>query len=168
MYRHKMDDIKRIRYQNYRSLFDEFKQQTWRRYPDQPEKGMLKLFSEKVGLSPRFLSHINNDRKAIGHGTARRIERGMKVPHGWLDQDHERNRAASIDEQQFLEGALSVYRASPVQAQAEMIRWLTEKISNTKSINEPDERRATTPNERSRTRRVTRSATKKRASRSAT
>ena len=73
-----------IRYQNFMALFAQFKAAR----PDQPAHGMLKKFAEAAGMSDRIASHYKGRRKQIGSATARRIERCLGKPNGWLDMPH--------------------------------------------------------------------------------
>lgn len=51
-------------------------------------RGQHDRFSMKLQISARYLSHINNQRKFIGHCTARKIETALGLPMGWMDNDH--------------------------------------------------------------------------------
>jgi hypothetical protein len=79
-------DITDIRLGNYKELRKRF-----RKMEDEqgiPERGELNRFGEFTGVNSRYLSHINNERKSIGHATARQLEEAFKLPHGWMDVDH--------------------------------------------------------------------------------
>ncbi|MFM0518035.1 hypothetical protein PQR08_11445 [Caballeronia jiangsuensis] len=82
-------DVTEIRYQNFLRLFEQVKDETRRQDPDAPEKGMLKLFGERVGVREAYMSHINTRYKGIGPGSARKIEQAFKLSHGWLDRQHD-------------------------------------------------------------------------------
>jgi len=77
-------DIKSIRLENLNWLMRKLREE----HPHGTEHGMLSRFSEKVGVSAAYLSHIRNGRKNVGHATARSIERGFRLPENWMDQDH--------------------------------------------------------------------------------
>lgn len=94
-----------------------------------PDHGMLKLFGHYLDLSDRYLSHVKNGRKPIGHATARQIEKATGKPEGWLDQRHDDLEPKSLAERVFIETALALYRAKPADAQTIMIGTLKNHLS---------------------------------------
>ncbi|MDQ9171994.1 hypothetical protein Q8A64_16385 [Oxalobacteraceae bacterium R-40] len=96
---------------------------------------MLKLFAERLGLSDRYLSHIKCNRKNIGNHVARTIEQRLKLPHGWMDREHDAFNMPSDDKEKlFVETALSLFRAQPHEARELMLDLLREKLH---VLNEP-------------------------------
>jgi transcriptional regulator with XRE-family HTH domain len=79
------DDIKKIRLENLNFLYDRMVEQ----FPNEPEHGMLRRFGQRVGVSPAYLSHLRNDRKNVGHATARKIEAAFRLEEGWMDSSHD-------------------------------------------------------------------------------
>ena len=77
--------------------------------PHLPERGMLKMFADRIGLSDRYLSHIKCKRKNIGNNVARTIEEALGLPNGWMDREHAKgsNLTEEIDDAEkiFLETA---------------------------------------------------------------
>lgn len=122
-------EMHQIRQENFQWLFQQFRQAIWRDFPDEPEKGMLKRFADRLGLSDRYLSHINNARKGIGSTTARRIEEALKLERGWMDSEHEPSDPKDRAEQEFVHSALQLFRNSPVEAQAALLRYFREKLT---------------------------------------
>ena len=119
-------DINGIRLRNYRVLLLEF-----RARPDQaalPEHGLLTRFAAAAGVSPRYLSHINNGRKNIGDTVARQLESGFALPHGWMDNDHDPELTDEGPEKEFLNAARQLYRESPLEAQAMLMRYMMERM----------------------------------------
>lgn len=53
-------------------------------------KGVTKTFADLVDTNPDYLSGIerNLQAKQIGAKLARKIERSLSLPRGWMDQDH--------------------------------------------------------------------------------
>jgi transcriptional regulator with XRE-family HTH domain len=100
------------RMNNFLQLFKEFRDAN----THLPNRGMLKLFAENVGLSPRFLSHVKCGRKQIGAAVARQIEKACNKPHGWLDMPHTDAQPNDADEQLLVEQLLAIYRGSPPKA----------------------------------------------------
>ena len=119
-------DIYTIRLANYKTLLLQFRSRKDEK--DQPEYGLLTRFADACGVNARYLSHINNGRKNIGEALARQLEVGMKVPHGWMDREHNAAAAPAGDgEQEFIEMATRLYRKSPVKAQAMLLRYMLER-----------------------------------------
>jgi len=121
-------DINGIRRRNYETLMERFKAR-----PEEqgmPVHGLLTRFAKHAGVSVRYLSHINNDRKNIGSSVARQLEAGFNLPIGWLDNDHEAEiESASDTEKEFAATALRLFRESPVDAQAMLMRYMMERIN---------------------------------------
>ena len=122
-----MDDVSVMRFRNYKALMLQFRQQEAAR--GEPERGLLNRFGAFVGISPRYLSHLNNGRKAVGAQTARQMEKAFGLPEGWMDHDHIGGSATSSRaEREFLELALQLYRQSPVEAQSLLLRYVADRI----------------------------------------
>jgi hypothetical protein len=137
-------DISEIRYRNFKHLFEQFKEVVRRDDPGAPEKGMLKLFGERVGVREAYMSHINTKYKGIGRTTARKIEQAFKLSDGWMDREHEKNERAEqaqpahvaeetpeptdADELAFLETAIQLYRNDPIRAQTALLKAMSSKF----------------------------------------
>lgn len=119
-------EIHEIRKQNYRALLRQFRART--EEVNLPEHGMLKRFAEHAGVSARYLSHINNDRKHIGVTLARRMEVGLGLSRGWLDIHHADAVQPSDGETEFLSVAQRLFRESPSDAQAMLMRYMLSRI----------------------------------------
>ncbi len=126
-------DVFEIRRRNYHYLFEQFKDSIWRVWPDQPNRGMLQKFAEKLGTTPKYLSHVNNDRRNIGGDFARQIEKALELPHGWMDVDHSASEPGNDSEKAFVEAALGLFRQNPAEAQSTLIRLFAEKVGAQKS-----------------------------------
>jgi transcriptional regulator with XRE-family HTH domain len=127
-------DSAQIRHKNFMVLYQQFKDAN-RHLPD---RGMLKLFSERVGLSDRYLSHIKCNRKNIGNNVARAIEEALGLAHGWMDREHTRVERAknygndSDDaEKMFMETARLLYRAEPEIMRRVVMDLLQKKLTAT-------------------------------------
>jgi hypothetical protein len=121
-----------------------FKEVVRRDDPGAPEKGMLKLFGERVGVREAYMSHINTKYKGIGRTTARKIEQAFKLSDGWMDREHEKNERAEqaqpahvaaeppeptdADELAFLETAIQLYRNDPIRAQTALLKAMSSKF----------------------------------------
>jgi hypothetical protein len=118
-------DSRQIRHKNFKKLFDDFVDC----HPHEPRRGMLKLFAERLGLSDRYLSHIKCNRKNIGNHVARTIEQSLKLPHGWMDREHDAlTLPTDAKEKLFIETALSLFRSQPHEARELMLELLREKL----------------------------------------
>lgn len=114
-----------IRHNNFIKLFNDFIDS----HPNAPRRGMLKAFAEHLRLSDRYLSHIKCGRKNIGNQVARAIEEQLKLPHGWMDREHDALKLPTDDrEKLFLETALSLFRAQPVEARDLMLDLLRQRL----------------------------------------
>lgn len=114
-----------IRHKNFQKLFAEFID----RHADQPRRGMLKLFAQRLNLSERYLSHIKCNRKNIGNNVARAIEEQLKLPHGWMDREHGTFTMPVDDKEKlFVETALALFRVQPDAAREMMIDLLRQRL----------------------------------------
>ncbi len=114
-----------IRHKNFQRLFTDFIDQ----HPDLPQRGMLKLFADRLNLSDRYLSHIKCNRKNIGNNVARAIEAQLKLPHGWMDREHDTLHMPTDEKEKlFIETALSLFRAQPNEAREIMIDLLRQRL----------------------------------------
>lgn len=118
-------NVSEIRRENMETLFMRFKEWVWARFPDEPERGMMTRFANTSGMSPRYLSHVRNGRKEIGHATARKMERGLRnlghefddVEDGWLDNDQARGVPVSAEIESLLQSVQTCYSISPLETQ---------------------------------------------------
>jgi len=122
-------DVYQIRFKNYQFLFERFKESVWREWPGEPDRGMLRRFGERLGISEAYMSHLNTGYKPIGARMGKKIEAALKLPPGWMDQDHENGAPRTPDEAEFVKAAVELYRQSPNDAQAALIQALTKKLS---------------------------------------
>ena len=140
-------DNAQIRHRNFMATFQRFKDAN----PALPERGMLKLFAQRIGFSDRYLSHIKCNRKNIGSNVARTIESALGLPHGWMDREHNRvsdrvsdrgsdvlpDGASPADahhdeaERMFLETAKTLYRADPEGTHRALMELLRKRLLGT-------------------------------------
>jgi len=102
-------DAHQNRMANFLALFKEFRDAN----ADLPNRGMLKMFAQRLDLSDRYLSHVKCGRKQIGAAVARQIELKTGKPHGWMDQQHGEGSPATPDEAMMVEQILALYRGAP-------------------------------------------------------
>jgi transcriptional regulator with XRE-family HTH domain len=120
--------VEQVRSRNFQLLFQQFKEEIWRDWPKEPERGMLKKFAECLGMNKTYLSQINNDSKIIGTETRDKIEKARGLEKGWMDQDHTTAPANEL-ERAFIESALTLFRKSPSNAQSELLRAFSQHIA---------------------------------------
>lgn len=121
-------DNAHIRHQNFMALYQKFRDAN----PHLPERGMLKMFAERIGLSDRYLSHIKCKRKNIGNNIARTIEQALGLHHGWMDREHATDNDLTNDsddaEKMFLETAKTLYRSDPEGARRAIMELLRKRL----------------------------------------
>lgn len=123
-----MRTVTEIRYENFKTLFELFKTQIWAKWPDEPERGMLRKMANAFGMSEKYLSHVKVGRKPIGHATARHFEAHFGLPVGWMDADHAGDAPRTKAEDDFVATALMLYRLAPAAAQKEMLALMRQRI----------------------------------------
>ena len=121
-------DSAQIRHKNFMNLYQQFRDAN----RHLPERGMLKLFAQRVGLSDRYLSHIKCNRKNIGNNVARALVESLGLAHGWMDREHARGEPIRDDgddaERMFLETARLLYRAEPEVMRRMVMDMLQKKL----------------------------------------
>ena len=137
----RMEDVNDVRLRNYKALMLRFREKESER--GEPERGLLNRFGKFVEISPRYLSHVNNGRKAIGAQTARQIETAFGLPLGWMDHDHMAGPApSSRSEREYLELALRLFRQSPIEAQSLLLKYVSERMLGNQTDGEASAGRA--------------------------
>lgn len=117
-------DSSQIRMANFLGLFKTFREAN----AHLPDKGMLKLFAEKLELSDRYLSHVKCGRKKIGSVVARQIEAHCGLEEGWMDHEHGDLEPVDALERNFIETALALYRSAPGEARKLMTDLLKTRL----------------------------------------
>ncbi len=121
-------DSAQIRHRNFMKLFNDFIGS----HAEQPRRGMLKLFAERLELSERYLSHIKCDRKNIGANVARAIEQRLNLTHGWMDREHDLYTMPINDrEKLFVATALTLFRAHPNDARDALMHVFQQRLLET-------------------------------------
>lgn len=118
-------DSAQIRHRNFMKLFNDFTHNN----SGEPKHGMLKLFALHLQLSERYISHIKCQRKNIGGNLARIIETRLRLPHGWMDREHDHSILA-LDEKEkiFIATALAYFRAQPLEARESLMRHFQQEF----------------------------------------
>lgn len=123
-------DSAQIRHRNFMKLFNDFMHDN----PEEPKHGMLKLFAQHLHLSERYISHIKCNRKNIGGNLARLIETRLRLPHGWMDREHDPLLPLDDQEKIFITTALTYLRAQPHEVRASLIRHLQLQFQNSGQV----------------------------------
>lgn len=120
-------NINEIRKKNYGVLLAKFEEKESR--DGLASRGSLNRFGEFVGISAAYLSHVNNDRKNLGSDSTRQMENAFKLPAGWMDVDHSQGTdPMGKAEIEFTRLALRLFRESPVEAQAVLLRYMADRM----------------------------------------
>jgi hypothetical protein len=115
-----------IRQRNYLELRKRHREEEGSSFP---ERGSMTRFATKVDLTPRYLSHIHNGRKQIGHAVARKMEAAFGLPNGWLDVDHA-SGSLTMDPaaREFSALAMRLYLNDPEGVKQALSRYMESKI----------------------------------------
>jgi hypothetical protein len=80
-----MKDVLGIRAANHAALLSDFRANL----PcDTSQRGSIKLWAQRIGVSRAYASHLSCRRKTIGHRIARQIEAHLGLEAGWMDREH--------------------------------------------------------------------------------
>lgn len=122
-------DSAQIRHRNFMKLFNDF----MNKHPDEPRRGMLKAFANRLQLSERYLSHIKCNRKNIGANLARTIEKRLRLTHGWMDREHDTSYTMPLDDKEklFIATALAFFRTHPVEARERLMHYFQQQFIDT-------------------------------------
>lgn len=124
------ETVEQIRWRNFQLLYQQFKEEVRRSWPDSPERGMLKKFAERLGMSPIYLSQINNQRKVIGTETADKIEKQLKLGAGWMDTDHSLESLADDDDARaFNEAVMALYAQAPEASKSALLKIFSALVA---------------------------------------
>jgi hypothetical protein len=119
-------ELNEIRLANTLRLFEAFCEQIAPGSPDL--RGLDKAFALNLGISPSYWAQIKSPKrlKGIGPNLARQFERKFTLSPGWLDKDNGDAPVmeppkyavdvATVEEKEFLEAALKLFRHNPVAA----------------------------------------------------
>ncbi|KVZ18614.1 hypothetical protein WT88_29470 [Burkholderia stagnalis] len=128
--------IKEIRRENFDRLFEKFKASIREQWPNEPERGMLKRFSEHLGMSKAFLSHIKTGVKPIGDRAAMKIEDALSLARGWMDVLHDDEPTAAQGltpmQQQLVALFIELLQSGTEDSAAELIAMVREKVASGK------------------------------------
>ncbi|WP_175795941.1 hypothetical protein [Burkholderia anthina] len=126
--------IKQIRRENFLFLFEQFKERVRQTLPSEPDRGMLKRFAEQLGISDKFVSHINTGRKPIGDKSAQKIEAAMGLPRGWMDEAHSEESVESLSplKQEVVAMVVELLKSGSEEGAAEVMKLVREKMSGAK------------------------------------
>ena len=136
-----------MRRDNLNKLFTAFKQREQERFPGVPHRGALRTFAAHLVLPERYVGNLVRGQQCIGSATARKIEVTLGLPVGSMDQPtppegqpslpllaSAPGNGPSVNEQQFLELSLQMYRSDPLEAQAALIRVLLDRSNSPAAV----------------------------------
>jgi transcriptional regulator with XRE-family HTH domain len=118
-----VEKVEEVRLRNFLFLFERFKDEIWREWPNEPERGMLTRFADRLGINKIYLSQVKNGRKVIGTVTRNNIESALELPEGWMDTDHtqealEGDDAAMVARDTFM----AMYQQAPEATKDALLR----------------------------------------------
>jgi hypothetical protein len=117
-------DATQNRLNNFAELFRQFREA----HLHLPDRGMLKLFAQKVEVSEKYLSHVKCGRRSLGSATARQIEARCGKPQGWMDAQHSEMEPQNSDERDVVEQILLLYRRSPETVKKLIVQAVKEVL----------------------------------------
>lgn len=79
--------------------------------------------ASRAGVSANYLSQLKGG-KHIGHVMARRLETGLGLEPGWLDQNHTRDEFAPLSEHQITQQALLL----PLKSRTRLAKKLVNSL----------------------------------------
>jgi len=112
--------IRKMRYNDLKMEFSQLPQEKGR-----PLRGQLERFGAFTSISPRYLSHIENDRKNIGEETARKLENAFNKPQFWLDTEPRSDQLSNAGETIIKELACQAWRKNPLGTHAALLTIIT-------------------------------------------
>lgn len=116
-------DIAEIRRVNLQKLFDKFRDKT-----PGPDRGKLKMFGAQINVSPRHVSHLLGGRRNIGEKLAREIEIAAGLDRWHLDKQESTIEPRTVDEREFVETALALFRDAPDDARKAMLDAIRKRL----------------------------------------
>lgn len=123
--------IEQIRTENYLFLFEQFKEEVRRSWPGEPDRGMLRRFAQKLGISPISASQHKHG-KVIGTKMANRIEEALGLQAGWMDTDHNKvvpSKEQDEDKAALLDLVNNLYEQSPEATRAALIKVMGAMVN---------------------------------------
>lgn len=101
-----------------------------------PAYGELNRFGEFVGISAKYLSHLNARRKQIGHHGARKLESAFDLPVGWLDVAHPIHRPPTQQVDQIFIGlVMQAYAKWPEEFRNAVAAFLSKMLVESIRLN---------------------------------
>jgi hypothetical protein len=126
-----IETVDQVRLRNLKFLLEQFKDEIRAQYPEHPERGMLKLFAERVGISVINFRQIMSGHKLAGPNIRDRIEDALNLPRGWLDSDHSQDQLAKDDDAKaFNDSVMALYNQAPEATRTAMLKIMSALVTN--------------------------------------
>jgi hypothetical protein len=126
-----IETVDQVRLRNLKFLLEQFKDEIRSQYPEHPERGMLKLFAERVGISVINFRQIMSGHKLAGPNIRDRIEDALSLPRGWLDSDHSQDQLAKDDDAKaFSDSVMALYNQAPEATRIAMFKVMSALVTN--------------------------------------
>jgi hypothetical protein len=139
-----IETVDQVRLRNIKFLLEQFKDDVRSHYPEHPERGMIKLFAERLGVSVINFRQILTGHKLAGPNIRDRIEDALKLPRGWLDTDHTAEVISKDDDAKaFNDSVMALYMQAPEATRGAMLKVMSALVTNKplESLIESDKRR---------------------------
>ena len=129
-----IETVDQVRLRNLKFLLEQYKDEVRSQYPEHPERGMIKMFAERVGVSVINFRQVLNGHKLAGPNLRDRIEDALKLPRGWIDTDHSSERVtkhlAEDDElREFTETVAGLYLQYPEASRSALQKWFHSTVT---------------------------------------
>jgi hypothetical protein len=125
-----IETVDQVRRRNLKFLLEQFKDEVRSQYPEHPERGMMKMFAERLGISVINFRQIMSGHKLAGPNLRDRVEEALKLPSGWLDTDHSAEFMAKDDAaKKFNETVMALYAQYPEASRDTLLEVMTALIT---------------------------------------
>lgn len=119
-----MKELSEIRRDNFLRLLEEFKNT----HNQGREFGVIAAFARYYNMSQTHVSQIKNGTSKIGEPLARQIEEKTGKPALWMDDEHHLIDMSDPGQVDYVDVAMTLYRASPDNAKDALLKALREIV----------------------------------------
>lgn len=123
-----MKDIAEIRRANFLKLLEEFRDS----HCGGVERGAMAAFARYHDMAPSFVSQMKSGSRDIGEVLARQLETRSGKPVRWMDDKRHLIDMSDSGQVDFVDVALTLYRASPDHAKDALLKALRDIVEKQK------------------------------------
>ena len=125
-----IETVDQVRLRNLRFLLERFKDDVRAEYPEHPERGMMKLFADRCGISVVNFRQILGGHKVAGVNLRDRVEDALNLPRGWLDTDHSQEQIPKDDSAKaFNTSVMALYSQAPEAAKDALLKVMAALVT---------------------------------------